>query len=89
MSAKHARCGGPAGPLGSPCKAVDPVLVGEHHDAARRVEERHGAPGGILDVDARRRWLVVWVAGRRVVGPRPVELAVADDDTADFEDEAL
>ena len=69
VSAKHAPCGGTGGPLGSRCKAVDPVLVGEQHDAARRVEERHGAPGAILDVDARRCWQVVWVAGRRVWVP--------------------
>ena len=46
------------------------VLVGEHHCPPRRVKERHRAPGGILDVDPRRRGEVVWI-----VGPRTVELA--------------
>ena len=67
------------------CAGSSPlVVVGEDDDPAWRVEERHGAPGGNLDVDPRRRWEVVGV-----VGPRAVELAVADDDTASIEDEAL
>jgi|GEM_PF-4203766 len=60
------------------------VFFGEHHDPARRVEERYGAPGGIADVDPRRRREVVGL-----VGPRAVELAVADDDTAGIEDFTL
>jgi len=77
--------GGPGDPRSSRCEVAHPVvLVGKHHDPARRVEERHGAPGVVVDVDPGRRREVVGV-----VGPRAVELAVADDDTAGIEDLAL